>query len=152
MGKEKKYNCIYCGRAGGGYGGDRYSNMKLVYMCRIGFKNGGLGSGPSLKMWGFQSGHSREKQGILKIKITKKRIFFKTRVFSICPGRKSRTKNCIFLKRRSFGATQIEKVGVPPLPPPPMRNKFQADNMPFSVTCEEWQVPNRFLLLRVSIT
>ena len=46
--------------------------MKLVYMCRTGFKNGELGSGPSLKMRGFQSGHSREKQGILELKITKK--------------------------------------------------------------------------------
>ena len=88
--------------------------MKLVYMCRTGFKNagggGGLGSGPSLKMGGFQSGPSREKQGILELKITKKGIFFKTGVFSNCPGRKSGTKNCIFLKRGSFGAAQIEKM------------------------------------------
>ena len=60
--------------------------------------------------WGFQIGHSREKQGILKLRITKKRICFKTRVFSICPGRKSGTKNCIFSKRGSFGAAQVEKV------------------------------------------
>ena len=36
--------------------GGGYSNIKLVYMCRTGFKmgGGGLGSGPSLKMgrWG----------------------------------------------------------------------------------------------------
>ena len=69
---------------------------------------GGLGSGPSLKMGGFQSGHSRDKHGILELKI-KKRIFFKTRVFSICQGQKSGTKNCIFLKRGSFGAAQVEK-------------------------------------------
>ena len=31
-------------------------------------------------------------------------------VFSICPSRKSGTKNCIFLKRGSFGAAQVEKV------------------------------------------
>ena len=72
-----------------------YSNMKLVYtcMCRTGFKNGELGSGPSLKMRGFQSGHSRENRG-----------------FSICLGRKSGTKNCTFLKRGSFGAAQVKKV------------------------------------------
>ena len=87
---------------------------------------GGLGSGPSLKMVGFQSGHSREKQGILEIKITKKLIFFKTRVFSICPGRKSRTKNCIFLKRRSFGATQVENVESPAPPTPPTRKEVSS--------------------------
>ena len=85
---------------------------------------GGLGSGPSLKMGGFQSGHSQEKQRILEIKITMKRIFFKTRVFSICPGRKSRTKNCILLKRRSFGATQVENVEPPP--PPPTRKEVSS--------------------------
>ena len=49
-----------------------YSDMKLVYMCRTGFKNGGLrerhlsekGGGGE----GFQSGHSREKQWILELK------------------------------------------------------------------------------------
>ena len=50
--------------------------MKLVYMCYAGFKNGGLGSGPSLKIGGFQSGLSREKQGILELKITKNVYFF----------------------------------------------------------------------------
>ena len=73
---------------------------------------GGLGSSSSLKMGGggFQSGHSREKHGILELKITKKCLFFKTMVFSICPSRKSGTKNCIFFKRGSFGAAQVEKV------------------------------------------
>ena len=38
-----------------------------------------------------------------KFKFIRKRkkrflFFFLTRVFSICPGRKSRTKNCLFLK------------------------------------------------------
>ena len=42
--------------------------MKLLYMCRTGFKNGGgvLRERPSQKMGGFQSAHSRKKQGILK--------------------------------------------------------------------------------------
>ena len=34
-------------------------------------------------------------------------------VFSICPGRKSRTKNCIFLKRGSFGVAYVETVELP---------------------------------------
>ena len=63
-------------------------------------------------MWGgFQSGHSRGKQGILELKITKKRIYiFQTKVSSICPGRKSGIKNFIFLKRGPFGAAQVEKI------------------------------------------
>ena len=69
-----------------------------------------VGLGPSQKMGGFQSGRSLEKQGIWELKITKKLNHFKTRVFSICPGRKSGTKNCIFLKRGSFGAAHVEKV------------------------------------------
>ena len=65
-------------------------------------------SGPSLKRGAFRAATpAREKQMFLELKIIKKCIFFKTRVFSICPGRKSGTKYCIFLKRgyleRSFG-------------------------------------------------
>ena len=86
--------------------------MKLVYICRALFKNGGLKERSLTENAGgcFQSGPSREKQGIWELKITKKRIFFKTTVFSICPGRKSRTKNCIFLKRGSFGVAYVETV------------------------------------------
>ena len=126
--KEKKYNCIY--GVSGGWGVEGYSNIKLIYMSRTGFKNAGGGSGTSLKMEGFQSGHSREKQGILEIKITKKRIFFKTRVFSIYPGRKSRTKNCIFLKKGSFGAAQVENVESPP-----RGTEVSSRQHPFNVTC-----------------
>ena len=43
------------------------------------------------------------KTGDLGVKNNKETyIFFKTTIFSICPGRKSRTKNCIFLKRGVF--------------------------------------------------
>ena len=63
-----------------GVGGEgrEYSNMKLVYMCRTGFKNGGLREHPLTEMGGggFQSGHSWEKQGILELEITKKRFSF----------------------------------------------------------------------------
>ena len=40
--------CIYCvpEGGGGGGGGEGYSNMKLIYMCRTGFKNGGLRERP----------------------------------------------------------------------------------------------------------
>ena len=41
-----------------------------------GLKMGGLGSGPSLKMRGFQRGSSQEKQMVLELKITKKLLFF----------------------------------------------------------------------------
>ena len=54
--------------------------MKLVYICRALFKNGGLKERPFTENAGrggcFQSGPSREKQGILELKITEKRIFF----------------------------------------------------------------------------
>ena len=76
---------------------------------------GGLGSGPSLKMGGFQSGYSRKKKkGFLELKITKKpqEITFLKRGsfrFSIYPGRKSGKNNYKFLKRRSFRAAQVEK-------------------------------------------
>ena len=66
---------------------------------------GSLGSRPSLKMGGFKSGHSQD----LDAKNNQKYLF-KTRVFSIWPGRKNGTKNCIFFKRGSFGAAQVEKL------------------------------------------
>ena len=89
--------------------------MKLVYICCALFKNGGLKERPFAENAGrgggcFQSGPSRDKQGIWELKITKKLYFFKTTVFSICPGWKSRTKNCIFLKRGSFGVAYVETV------------------------------------------
>ena len=78
--------------------------MKLVYICRALFKNGGGGGlkeRPLTENAGhgcFQRGLSREKQGIWELKITKKRIFFlKRRSFRSAQVGKSRTKNCIFL-------------------------------------------------------
>ena len=71
--------------------------MKLVYLCRTGFKNGGLRERPSLKMGGFQSSHSWEKWD-LGAK-NNKHIFLKRVSFSICQGWKTGTKNCMFLKR-----------------------------------------------------
>ena len=59
---------------------------------------GGLGSGPSLKMGGFQSGHSREKQGILELKITKKRIYFKRGSFPSAQVGKAEQRIVYFLK------------------------------------------------------
>ena len=50
---------------------------------------GGLGSGPSLKMVGFESCPLLKNEGIMELKTTKKRIFF---------------------KRGSFGAAQVGKV------------------------------------------
>ena len=40
-----------------------YSNTKLVYMCRTGFENGVLGSGPSLKMGGFRAATHGKSSG-----------------------------------------------------------------------------------------
>ena len=70
------------------------------------YKMEDLGSAPSLTMGAFRAAPHEEKTGDFGAKNNTdlKRIFFKTRVFSICPGRKSGTKNCIFLKRGSFGA------------------------------------------------
>ena len=53
---------------------------------------GGLGSGPSLKMGGFQSCHSREKQGILELKIIKKCTFFLN----------DKTESAIFILRKLY--------------------------------------------------
>ena len=55
--------------------------MKLVYICRALFKNAGLKERPLTENAGqgrgcYQSGPSREKQGIWELKITKKRIYF----------------------------------------------------------------------------
>ena len=37
--------------------------MKLVYICRTGFKNGGLESGPSLKMGAFRAATHGKNRG-----------------------------------------------------------------------------------------
>ena len=96
-------------------GGGVYLNMKLVYICRALFKNrvGGLKSGPSLKMRGGGVLSERPLTGKTGDLGVKNNIFiyvFKTTVFSLSPGRKSRTMNCIFLKRGSFGVAYVETV------------------------------------------
>ena len=94
--KDNKYNCIYCGPGGAGEAG--YSNMKLVYMCRTGFKNGGLRERPLTENRGLSERPLTGKIRDFGDKNNKEtHIFFKTRVFSICPGRKSRTKKCIYV-------------------------------------------------------
>ena len=93
-----------------------YSNMKVVYMCRTGFENGGrgLGSDPLIENWGggcFQSGHSREKQGILELKITKKDtcIFFLNEGFFDLPRSEKRNKELYIFERGSFGTARVKK-------------------------------------------
>ena len=71
----------------------------------------GLGSSPSLKIGGFQSGPSLENEGDFRTKINK-RIFFKRGVFWSIPGRKNEQTNVYFLKGGSFEAVQVKKSGV----------------------------------------
>ena len=69
-------------------------------MCRTGFKNGGLREWPLTENGWLSERPLRGKTGDFGTKNNKDTyIFLKTRVFSIWPGRKSATKNCIFLKR-----------------------------------------------------
>ena len=95
----------YCLRSGVCVGGRGYSNMKLVYICRTLFKNGGLKERPVTENVVRGEGVLSErpltgKTEDLGVKNNKETyILFKTMVFSICPGRKNRTKNCIFLKK-----------------------------------------------------
>ena len=63
-----------------------------VCVCRPEFENGGLRERPhteKMRGGGFQSGPSMKIEGVLELKITKKRIF---------------------LKGGSFGAAQVGKV------------------------------------------
>ena len=81
-----------------------YLYMKVVYtsMCRQEFENGGLGSGPPLKMGGFQSGPSLKKRGGGGTKNNKETYISKWS----SPGRKSEKKECIFLKGRGGGLSE----------------------------------------------
>ena len=73
---------------------------------------GGLRERPLAENWGLSERTLTEKSrgGILELKLTN--IFFQRwgGVFWSSPGRKSRTNKCMFLKRRSFGAVQVEKL------------------------------------------
>ena len=64
--------------------------MKLVYMCRAEFKNGGLRQRPLTENGGaFRTAPHGKKQGVLELKITKKPAFV--------------------LKRGSFRSAQVGK-------------------------------------------
>ena len=60
---------------------------------------GGLGSGPSLKMGGFQSCHSREKQGILELKIIKKCTFYLNEGLFDLPRTEKRNKELYIFEK-----------------------------------------------------
>ena len=47
----------------------------MVYCSTEGLKIGGLGSGSLLKMGIFQNWPTREKKGVLELKITKKKTY-----------------------------------------------------------------------------
>ena len=77
---------------GGGWGTGVLKYEIGIYVPRR-VSNGRLRERPLTENEGFQSGPSREKQGILELNITKKRIFFfKTRVFST-------GERCIFIRK-----------------------------------------------------
>ena len=85
---------------GGGGGVLKYEiGIYVIYMRPTGFKNGGAG----LREWPLtengglaESGLSRDKQGILELKITWKRIFFSIYLFDL-PRSENRNKElCIF--------------------------------------------------------
>ena len=75
---------------------------------------GGLRERPHTeKMGGFQSGPSLKIEGVLELKITKKRMFLKGGSFVwSSPDRKSGTNKCIFLKREVFRCGPGRKGGV----------------------------------------
>ena len=76
--------------------------MKLVYMCRLGFKNGRLRDRPLIENEGLSKRPLKgKKQGILELKITKKRIFFKTRVFFL-PRSERRYKELYVFEKGVF--------------------------------------------------
>ena len=81
-------------------------------MCRPEFENGGLRERPHTeKMGGGLSERPlTENRGGFGTKNNKETYIFKRRIFWSSPGRKSGTNKCIFLKRGSFGAVQVEKV------------------------------------------
>ena len=80
---------------GGKGGGVRYSFVKV--------ENGGLGSDPSLKMEGFQSGPSLKNEGDFGTKNNKETFIFKRGSFWSSPGRKSGINKSIFLKKWGGG-------------------------------------------------
>ena len=88
-----------------------YSYMKVVYICAA-QSLGSLGSGPSLKIGGFQSGPSMKNEGGGGTKNNKETYTFKSVVFWSSPCRESGTNKCIFLKRGVFRCDPGRKSGV----------------------------------------
>ena len=72
--------------------------MKVVYIYICAAQSlGSLGSGPSLKMGGFQSGPSMRNEGWgLELKITKKRILLKVGSFGAAHVGKVEQTNVYF--------------------------------------------------------
>ena len=99
---------------GGGGGAEGHSYMKVVYMYRPAFKNGGggLGRGPSPKIGGFQCGPPSLKNGEAFGTKNNKETYILKGIFWNSPGRKSGTNKCIFLKRGVFRSGPGRKSGV----------------------------------------
>ena len=85
--------------------------MKWVYICRTRFKNGGLGSDLSLKMGGFQSGHSREKTGDFGAKNNKETLIhvFKRGSFRSAQVGKAEQRIVYFLKGHLLERPMLKK-------------------------------------------
>ena len=70
---------------------------------------GGLGSGPSLKMGGFQRGASQKNEGDFGTKNNKETFIFKRGYFGAAQVGKVET-SVYFWKGGSFGVVQVENV------------------------------------------
>ena len=64
----------------------------------------------SFKMRGFQSGPSLKIEGVLELRIRKKRIFLKGGSFGAAQVGNVELTSVYFWKGGSFGAVQVEKV------------------------------------------
>ena len=85
-------------------------------------------------MGGFQSGHSREKQGILKIK----RIFFKTRSFRSAQVGKAEQRIVYFWKGGLLKRPRSKNVASPPHPLPPRRTEVSSRQ--HAIQCDVWGI------------
>ena len=77
---------------------------------------GGLGSGPSLKIGGFQSGHSPEKNGILELKIKKRIFLFLNDGLFDLPGSEKRNKELLIFEKGVFWSGPGRKSRVHKIP------------------------------------
>ena len=93
--------------------------MKLVYMCRTGYKNGRLRERPLAENGWLSERPLTGKQGILELKITKKRIFLNEGLFDLLRSEKRNKELYIFEKgvfrsgpgRKSRGFRSGRKMG-----------------------------------------